>query len=360
MTERDYYLAFSVFKEGIGPYRLKLLVDLFGSAEKAWKADQKRLVEAGLPGPVVEKFINFRRLFNLKNYLLSLEKLAVQYLTIIDNNYPALLGEIPDPPPVLYILGNPKILETKCIGVVGTRKITSYGREVTEYLTKELVSQNLTIVSGMARGVDSVAHKTALDQKGQTVAVLGSGVDIVYPPENFELHRQIAKSGAVVSEMPLGHWASRGVFPARNRIISGLSLGIVVTEGDKDSGSLITAREAAKQGREVFAVPGPITNPYSKGPSILIKEGAKLVGEVGDILDELNLAKSAASPSSPPPKSDDPKEQIILDLLISNPLSFDELVRNSNLSPNEIGSILSILEIRGCVKNIGNTTYSLK
>lgn len=278
--EQSYWVAFSVFP-GIGPVRFGHLLNTFGTAKAAWFS------------PLSDKFIHFRKTFDLDEYLEKLNVLHVSVLTLGDPKYPKLLKEISDPPFLLYIRGKntgEPINLNKTIAVVGTRKITPYGQEVTRRLVTGLVAHGFTIVSGLAYGVDAVAHQAAIDAGGKTIAVLGCGIDIIAPAGNAKLYRMIGEEGfgAIVSEMPLSLRPDKGLFIARNRIISGLSLGVVVTEGAEDSGALITARNAGEQGREVFAVPGPITSPLSRGPSRLIKKGAKLVESVEDILDEIN------------------------------------------------------------------------
>lgn len=290
MEEKDYWIGFSVFP-GIGPVRFRLLRDYFGSAKVAWEADIDELRKTGLGEKLTKSFDEFRHNFNIHEYVQKLCDLHVYTITVLDARYPKLLSSIPDAPYVLYIKGrkpqNPINFE-RIIGVVGTRKITSYGREVTERLVKDLVSYGFTIVSGLAYGVDAVAHQAAIDAGGNTIAVLGCGIDIIAPSRNANLYTEIADGhGAIVSEMPLGLRPEKGLFIVRNRIISGLCRGIVVTEGAQDSGALITARFAADQGREVFAVPGPITSDFSKGTARLLKNGAKLVESAKDILDEL-------------------------------------------------------------------------
>lgn len=217
----------------------------------------------------------------------------IDLLTPDDPRYPARLKEIPDPPKLLFVktkAGLDALNLDRTIAVVGTRTMTRYGEEVTKRLVRDLVANGFTIVSGMAYGIDTVAHRTAIDAGGKTIAVLGCGIDIIWPPSNARLYARIGEEGcgAIVSEMPLGMRPNKELFKTRNRIISGLCLGVVVTEGAENSGALITARFAAEQGREVFAVPGPITSPYSKGPARLIQEGAKLVETVEDILYEFN------------------------------------------------------------------------
>lgn len=222
--------------------------------------------------------------------MIQLQRMGSINLPLDDPRYPRLLKEIPDPPKMLYVKApSTDVLGTRTISVVGTRTMTRYGQEVTERLVRGLVENGFTIVSGMAYGIDTVAHRTAIEAGGKTIAVLGCGIDIIWPPSNARLYSQIAKTfGAIVSELPGNARPGKEVFKRRNRIISGLSLGVVVTEGDQNSGALITARYAAEQGRDVFAVPGPITSPFSRGPARLIQEGAKLTENLEDILDEFN------------------------------------------------------------------------
>jgi DNA processing protein len=272
-----------------------------------------------------------------------------------------LLKEISDPPPVLFLKGNLTDFSLPMLAVVGTRKSTAYGRQVCEMLTGELALTGLVIVSGMARGIDSVAHQTTLAVGGKTVAVLGEGVDVVYPPENKELYEEIIKSGVVLSEMPPGHRPSRGTFPARNRIISGLSLGVLVIEGAEDSGALITASAALEQKREVFAVPGPITSPLSAGPTKLLKNGAKLVYRTEDVLEALNLnpkfRKQKLEQEVENKQDLSSEEKTILELLVNENLHIDEIIRKSGLASAQTGSLLSLMEIKSLVKNLGGGNY---
>lgn len=361
--EKKYWVAFNVF-EGIGPARFKLLLDYFGSAKSAFYAPEKELKEIGLGEKLVDKFINFRKnIFDNDSYFLRLEKLGVEVICSEEENYPKMIKEIENRPPILYVRSEKdiKILSAeKAVAVVGTRKVTSYGRQVTEMITEGLVSAGLVIVSGLARGVDKIAHETAMRNNGLTIAVLGNGLDLIYPPEHKDLAKGIVESGGVlVSEFPLGTQAMPGNFPARNRIISGLSLGVVVTEAAEDSGSLITASNAAEQGREVFAVPGPITSPLSKGTSELIKKGAKLVSGVEDILEELGMGRVSRVPRvSRGELSED--ENKIVDLLENENLTVDEIIRRLRSDSGKIGSLLSMLEIRGMVKNFGEGVYGLR
>ena len=288
--ETKSYIAFSIFP-GIGPVRFRLLVSYFGSAVAAWNAPVSELKNINLGEKLTEKFDYFRKTFDIDDYIHQLEKLHVSVLINTNPKYPELLKHISDAPFLLYVKGRgSKINLDKTIAIVGTRRITPYGEKVTKKLVHDLVASGFTIVSGMAYGVDAVAHRAAIDAGGKTIAVLGCGIDIIAPPSNKKLYYDIINgNGAVISEMPLGLRPEKGLFVARNRIISGLSHGVVVTEGADDSGALITARNAGEQGREVFAVPGPVTSPYSRGPSRLLRNGAALVESADDIVEALGF-----------------------------------------------------------------------
>jgi len=288
LIERDYWLAFSCFP-GIGARRFPILLKYFGSAEKAWLAGTDLWKKLGLGGKLLNDFLTFRSRFDFEKTKLRLEEELVSFLTLEDESYPGLLKEITDPPFVLYLKGKLLPQDNRALAVIGTRKITPYGRQMTEKFAGWLSRQGLTLVSGLARGVDGAAHRAALENQGRTLAIMGTGLDQIYPPEHKGLAEVIIGHGALISEYPLGTAASPMNFPLRNRIISGLSLGTLVIEGESKSGTKITARYAAEQGREVFAVPGPITSPTSSGPADLIKMGAKLVSTGGDIMEELNL-----------------------------------------------------------------------
>ncbi len=364
--EIAYWVGFSVFP-GIGPVRFKLLLDYFGTARAAWKASGSTLKNIKLGERLTDEFIDFRRDFDVDDYLGQLEKERVSVLTLNDPKYPALLKQISDAPFLLYIKGHnnkePINLE-RTIAVVGTRQITPYGAHVTQRLVQGLVAYGFTIVSGMAYGVDAAAHASAIDAGGKTIAVLGCGIDIIAPPSNARLYHQIGEEGhgAIVSEMPLGLRPNKGLFPARNRIISGLSLGVVVTEGADDSGALITARNAAEQGREVFAVPGPITSPYSRGPFKLLKSGAKLVESVEDIIEELgisNTSKTSKAGYFAKPKGETKEEEKILALLADRQRHIDEIVTASGLTASNAAATLTILEMKGIIKDYGEKTYGI-
>lgn len=360
--ELPYYISFSVFP-GIGPVRFRLLREYFGSAEAAWKASSERLRKTGLGETLLASFDTFRKTFDVEGYCTHLDSLHVHCLMREDSKYPKLLREIPDAPFLLYVLGKRGTVPIdmdNTIGVVGTRQITPYGKDVTERLVTGLVDAGCTIVSGMAYGVDAVAHQAAMDAGGKTIAVLGCGIDIIAPPSNASLYHAIATGGgAIVSEMPLGMRPNKGLFPARNRIISGLSLGVVVTEGADDSGALITARNAAEQGRDVFAVPGPITSPLSRGPARLLKNGAKLVESAEDIIDELGLAKGTGGRTKRVVTGATKEEQKILDMLSGGQQHVDAIVRATNLTMSVVAATLTVLEIKGIAKDYGEKVYGL-
>lgn len=359
--EKKCWIGFNVFT-GIGPLRFKLLLDYFGTAKKAFDASEKELLEVGLSENLTKRLIEFRKTFDFNSYFQRLEKSEILILCSVEEEYPKLLKEIQSFPPVLYVkTKNAKVLEKKAIAVVGTRKVTGYGRQVTEMIVEGLSASGLVVVSGLARGVDEIAHKTTINNSGLTVAVLGCGLDLIYPPEHKDLAEKIVLSGgALVSEFPLGMAAVPGNFPARNRIISGLSLGVVVTEAAEDSGSLITAACAAEQGRDVFAVPGPITSPLSRGTSELIKKGAKLVSGVEDILEELEIKGVGPMRGLRDMAGLGNEEIKIVELLENENLHTDEIARKLGVDSGKAGGILSMLEIKGIIKNFGEGIYGLK
>lgn len=356
MSDKAYLVALNL-APGIGSSRLKILLKHFKRAEKVWKTESKILREI-LGENVFEKFDNFRQKTEPEKKIAEIESKGIKMVTVFEKSYPKRLKQIFDPPTVLYIKGS-LVVDEQALAVVGTRKITSYGKEVTKLLVSQLADAPLTIVSGLARGVDSLAHETALSVGLRTIAVLGSGVDIVYPPENKKLASEIEKNGALIAEVPPGTAPSRGYFPARNRIISGLSLGVLVTEAGTESGSLITASQALEQNREVFAVPGPIYSQLSSGPSELIKQGAKLVTSAKDILEELNFSSEFREQKVKSIKGENEQENLILGLLSNEAKHVDQLSREAKVSSSNLTSLLLGLELRGLVQNLGNGNYGL-
>lgn len=362
LDELAYWVAFSrIF--GIGPARFKLLIDYFHEdVAAAWKADSKELAQAGLDAKTIDGFLKQRATSNPQQELEKLERLRIHVITLKDNDYPPLLKEITNPPPVLYIAGTLKKEEDRfALGLVGTRKVSSYGRQVTEQFARELAEGKVTVVSGLAHGIDTIAHTATLDAGGRTIAVLANGLHTIYPPENMGLARRIVESGqgALVTEFPLGVKPDSRNFPARNRIISGLSLGILVTEAPKQSGALITANFALEQGRDVFGVPGSIYSPGSVGINKLIQDGAHLVTNVQDILMALNLFMVPQHIEMQTALPDNLEESTLLALLSHNPLHVDELIRESGLPAMTVTSTLMMMELKGMIRQYGGMQYVL-
>jgi len=284
-----YWIAFSRIL-GIGPIRFKLLLDFFNDdVAAAWQATRKELAQAGIDSKTIDGFLEQRASITPQQELERLDRLRIQAITWNDKAYPPLLREIDYAPSVLYVRGTLTEADQFALAVVGTRNLSTYGQQVTERIVTELAKGQVTVVSGLAHGIDTVAHKAALDAGGRTLAVLASGLDTIYPAENLGLARRIVESGqgALLSEFPLGVRPESGNFPARNRIISGLSLGVLVVEAPEKSGALITARRALEQGRDVFAVPGSILSSRSAGVNKLIQDGARPVMDVKDILETI-------------------------------------------------------------------------
>lgn len=376
-----YALGFSAFS-GIGTKRFEKLVDVFGSAENAWTADV-HLLQKAIGQLTAKRFDTFRKTFDVKKYAEEVNKKGIYWFVPKDAEYPPLLKQLNNVIPaqagiqeygsriksgmtrtpfILFAKGNLSLLQNDTtIGIVGTRKVTSYGQEVTEMFTRDLVHHNFVIVSGMALGVDGIAHKTALKENGKTIAVLGSGVDVPTPREHAQLYEQILENnGLIVSTFNPGEDANVGSFPARNAIIAGLSRGILVTEGAVDSGSLITAQYAKTFDRFLFSVPGQITSQLSKGTNNLIKQGAVPVGSAQEILDTLGIMETQNEKQTARPRMSLTKEeQKIFDLLEKEPLHFDEIVRTIGKDSKEIGSVLSLMELKGILKTDSEGKYFL-
>ena len=358
MNNIPYLLALHSI-DGLGPIRLKNLLDYFKDPKLAWEANSGELQNLGIPRPTIDLLIDTRKKLDPLTLADSIKNSGIFWVSIFDDNYPKLLKQIYDPPTVLFYKGTLKD-EEKALAVVGTRKITGYGRLVTEQFVNGLVAGGLTIVSGLARGVDAQAHLSTIKAGGRTIAILGGGLNYIYPPENRSLSEQIVESGGLVlSEFQPDYPSMPGNFPSRNRIISGLSLGVLVIEAAEDSGSLITARLALEQGREVFAVPGPVTSHLSKGPVDLIKEGARVVMIAEEILDELGINNRLQVTGNrvqyEAKLSEDEKQ--ILDLLANEQLHIDEICRKLNLSAAKVSGTLLKMEIAGFVQNLGSGMY---
>ncbi len=356
MSEVAYWIGFHLIS-GIGRVKFGLLRAHFGNLLDAWKANPSELEAAGLDRRAIQAIVNRRPEIDLDAEMEKLAQHEVKALILEDPEYPFRLKEIYDPPPVLYVQGELSTNNDWPLAVVGTRRLTSYGREVTGRLVSDLVTNGITVISGLARGIDTIAHKTALAMGGRTVAVLACGLDLLYPPENHKLAREIAGNGALVSEYPLGVKPRAENFPRRNRIMSGLSLGTLVIEADEQSGALITARMALEQDREVFAVPGNIFSAASRGSNRLIRDGAKAVLEVGDILEELNLNVIPQQIAFEDLSPADDTEAALMKYLVAGPVHIDELCRSASLPVSTVSSALTMMELKGMVSQLGNMNY---
>lgn len=396
----DYYLGFSYF-DGIGPMRLQALIARFGTAKKAYEADSKDL-KTVLPQKLADAFLIFRSTFDSVKELEMLKKKNIRMVCLEDKAYPSQLRNISDPPICLYVKGKSNLVDSvtrdasllrgstentpqsasrrvsslvtpakfdekitfdsssMLFAIVGTRTPTPYGEQIAKKFATELAAAGFVIVSGMAMGIDAISHWGALEAGGQTIAVLGCGVEVVYPAVNRRLYETIVNGkGAVISEFPPGRTVEKGLFIARNRIISGLSKGVLIIEGLKDSGALITARYAAEQGKEVFASPGPITSPLSQAPHLLLKQGAKLVTSVEDIFEELGLRLV------PKKKEEieiqlDHQEKEIFQALQKESLLIDEIAMQIHQPIHQVLNIISLLEIKGIIEKNSEGKYQVK
>jgi len=360
MCDKDikYWVGFSLIS-GIGRVRLNQLENYFGNLENAWGATPSDLKQAGLDSSAIRAITSQCPKTSLEAEMKKLDRYGVKVLTWHDKDYPSRLKEIYDYPPVLYVRGTLLPEDEWYLAVVGTRRATAYGRQVTEEIVTDLTRSKITIVSGLAKGIDSVAHHSALEAGGRTIAVFACGLDIVYPSENANLARRIMQQGALISEYPLGTKPRADHFPRRNRIMSGLSLGVLVVEARERSGAMITAHLALEQNREVFAIPGSILSPASNGTNHLIQEGAKLIRDHTDILEELNLTAVAHQMELKEviPTSD--TESLLLKQLGVDPTHIDEVCRSSSLPVATVSSTLAMMELKGLVKQMGTMNYVL-
>jgi len=358
--ELQYWVALNNI-DGLGPVHFRRLLKYFGDAETVWDASVSDLKDLNFSEKLTQNFLNTQKNFDIKTRMEQLNKLGIKVLTVSSPNYPPLLKKIYDPPSVLYVRGQLQSQDELAVAVVGSRKMTRYGQEVTENLVQNLIVHGLTIVSGLAFGVDIASHQAALDAGGRVIAVLASGVDVITPTSNTFLAERILREnrGAIVSEHPLGTQPLKHFFPVRNRIISGLALGTLVVEATEKSGTAHTARAALEQGREVFAVPGSIFSPLSTGTHRLIKDGAKLVNSVEDILEELQLEARSLKLGAREVVPESAEEDKILKILGNDEIHVDELIQKSNLPTSVVTSTLTMMEMKGKVKNLGNQTYRI-
>jgi DNA processing protein len=357
MDEKVYWLGFNLVK-GIGAVRFQNLINFFGSLEVAWQAPVDALVSAGLSQKTIENLVLVRTKRDLQKIWDRLQAQGIQLLTWQEEAYPSVLKEIDQPPPVLYVCGSFAPEDVWSVAIVGTRRITPYGRQVADELAAYLAHHGLTVVSGLARGVDAVAHEAALKAGGRTIAVLGSGVDVIYPPENRLLAEQVIKQGALISDFPVGTQPEGVNFPPRNRIISGLARATVVIEAGEKSGALITATFAAEQGREVLAVPGTIHAPQSKGTNRLIQQGARPLLAMQDVLEAIDFEHAQEHYQARTLFPTDEKEAAILRILSDVPLSMDEIGIQSGLPIEKVSSTLVLMELKGMVSQVGGLSYT--
>ena len=352
VTEQAFLVALSQVTH-IGPVRLGRLRDRFGSLNLAWHAEKRDLLEV-LDERTCQAVLAARSSIDPMRVIDRIADSGVQVVTVLDDVYPRILREIPGPPPVMYFRGSLPVHDEPTIAMVGTRRSTSYGREATIRIARDLAAAGVTIVSGLARGIDGFAHQAALDAGGRTIAVMASGVDVIYPPEHRQLANRIAESGALLSDYPPGTKPDAPNFPARNRIISGLSLATIVVEAPTRSGALITVGFAADQGRDVYAVPGSILSSASEGTNKLLRQGATPLTSASDLLDDLKL--SPALPVDEPaqtafPMTDD--ERAIYALVTSEPQHIDELAYSAGVTISQASAFMTMLELKGLVSNAG-------
>ena len=384
MSDLKYWIAFDKVRQ-LGTVRFRLLEGFFGSLEDAWFAPVRHLRTAGLDKRAVQFVEEGRKTIHPDHELERLEKAGVSAFNWNHDGYPKLLKQIPDPPPVLYVKGKIEPEDRRSIALVGTRRATPYGREAAQALAADLARSAITVVSGLARGIDTVAHRAALDANGRTLAVMASGVDYIYPRENRRLSEEIVETGgALISEHPLGVRPDPRQFPRRNRLMSGMTLGTLVVEAGKGSGAIWTVRHALEQDRDVFCIPGSIFSPVSYGPNQLIQEGAKLVMNFQDILQEMNLntiynlpnqavpapvrrepAAAAArvpeeqltlKPAVPKLEGD---EKALLDQISYEPVHIDQICRGAGLPAHVVSSTLTLMELNGLVKQVPGMQYVL-
>ena len=351
-----YRIAFSRVPT-VGRVRIGLLEERFGSLKAAWEASGSELGASGLTPSVVSAIEQVRRVIDPERELEQVRNANVTVLTWHDSDYPRLFRSIDDPPPILYVKGTLQPDDEVRVTVVGTRNATTYGKEVTRQLAGDLAESGVTVVSGLARGIDGIAHDTALRVGGRTIAVIGSGLDVVYPPEHRSLFERIVENGAVISEYPLGSKPEARHFPRRNRLLSGLALGVLVVEAPKDSGARSTVEFALEQNRDVFCVPGSIHSPASELTNWLIQQGAKLVMRVEDVLDELQIGNAPRQQPLPGLSADTEEEARLLEALTHEPQHIDELSRSSGIPITQASGMLAVMEIKGSVLQVGRMNY---
>ena len=365
MNSREAYIALNMIDK-LGPVRVRALVEALGEPAGVFTASYEDLIRVkGIGSELAQGIIAQRDQVDPAAEEEKAAKLAARLVTFVDSDYPELLKQIHDPPLALYVQGTLVKKDRQSVAVVGTRRASHYGLSVADRLGYQLSKCGLAVVSGLARGIDSAAHQGALKGGGRTIAVLGSALDTLYPPENADLARKIAAQGAVISEYTLGREADRTTFPYRNRIISGMSMGSVVVEADMKSGAMMTADSALDQGRSVFAVPGRIDQPGARGPHRLLKNGARLVEDIDDILQEFEMLlptdplKKAAALDSLPRVQLSSDEQAVLRALFGEPLDVDSLARTAQLPMAKLSSMLLGLEMKRVIRMLPGRIVAL-
>lgn len=357
VPDLKYWVAFNRIRR-LGPIRLRQIEARFGDLALAWTASQSDLASVGLDKSTVREIVSGRPEIDPDSEMEALETAGIDVICLRSPEYPARLAEIYDPPSVLYIRGKLEPGDERSVAVVGTRACSGYGLEMTTRLAGGLAANGVTVVSGLAIGIDAAAHRASLDAGGRTIACVGSGLDQVYPAKHADLARKIAESGALVSEYPPGVKPHARNFPRRNRILSGLTLGTLVVEAGFRSGALLTVTHALEQNREVFAVPGSALSERSRGTNWLIQQGAKLVLDVEDILEELNIAGLGAQLglSAPTPDPGTVESQL-LKMLQTEPVHMDEITRRSGEPSSVVSATLTMLELSGLVRQAGSMMY---
>jgi DNA processing protein len=361
ITERDILIYLNSLN--IGNKNIIKIMELFDDIREVWTLKENILRKIlNNKDDLVDKILSNRN----NNYLLELKNkinsLNIDIITILDENYPERLKYIYDRPIVLYIMGKYKEEDSLAIAIVGSRKATAYGKWACEKFAKELVNMGITIVSGLALGIDSVAHKSAIEAGGRTIGVLGNGIDVIYPKKNYALYNEVAQNGIVFTEFPIGTQPFNYNFPQRNRIISGLSLGVVVIEAKEKSGSLITAHLALDQGKEVFALPGNINSIYSGGTNRLIKDGARPLLDIDDIIEEiyeLQAHMEKKKRESIDYFSLSNTEANIIKIIEEGPTHCDTIAMKTGMDISSIMSMLTILELKGLIKELSNRIFTL-
>jgi DNA processing protein len=359
MDDLAYRLAFACVS-GIGAVRFRKLEEYFPDLEFAWKSPPAELTDAGMDQKDVAAILDARKQIDPGRELERLQRSGVQAFGWNDPAYPARLRDIQSPPPVLFVKGDLTEADDFAVAMVGTRRASPYGRQAAGLFAGELARRNITVVSGLAKGIDTVAHTSSLEAGGRTLAVLGSGLDVIYPAENTRLAAQVAESGALVSDFPLGTKPVATNFPWRNRLVAGLSRGTIVVEAGERSGAVITAGFALDQGRDVFAVPGSIFGQSSQGTNKLIQQGAaKLITRIEDVLDELQLGSAGQQLEMRMTLPEDSTEAALLSSLSNEPVHIDEICRAAGLPIAAVSASLTVLELKGAVRHLGGMFYAL-